>query len=61
MGQGRLHVEERRRGKSPGKQVEMKWLLAMREGINEQWDAFRAKKHQVLRKHSSHYVQQFCS
>lgn len=44
-------MEERRRVKSPGKQVEMKWLLlVMRERISEQWDAFRAKKHQVQRK-----------
>ena len=44
-------MEERRRVKSPGKQVEMKWLLlVMRERISEQWYAFRANKQQEQRK-----------
>ena len=44
-------MEERRRVKSPGKQVEMKWLLlVMRERISEQWDAVRANKQQEQRK-----------
>lgn len=41
---------EERRVKSPGKQVGMKWLLAMRERVSEQWDALRAREHQVQRK-----------
>ena len=43
-------MEERIRLESPGKQVEMKWLQAMREMVCEQWDAFKAEKHQEQRK-----------